>query len=181
MIFLTSAIFLIAWAWPEPALGVGIDKMVGGPIKVTKGDVVILTAEVSKGARSVEWWSEGRVVCAKISCEIDTSAFTPGEYRYEIVVTDNDGVALASVAVRAHDALPLYIPKTIRPIAEPPKSNYVVIGLNEWLVVPRAGVIAAKSEISGKVTTLSTPSKVNKDAVYTVVSGSQAIVRQMGS
>ncbi len=165
-----------------PSFGAAITEMTQGPIRVTKGDVVILEAQPSESANHIEWWSEGQIICQKIRCDIDTSTFTPGEYRYEVVVSDDEGLAVATVAISAEDAKPLHVPRVVMPATKRPTEGYAEMNLGDWVIVPRAGLITGIKDSAGnKPIGLTTPSKMTDGFTYSVASGSQAIIRQVGS
>ena len=164
------------------AYGASIVEITPSPVRVSKGDLVTLEVQPSDGVQSIEWWSDGRVICQKIRCDIDTSQFTPGEYRFDVVVADDDGVALGTVAVSADDAAPLHVPRNIAPVAMAPREGYAFVKRGQWLLVPRAGIITAMNDRSPSTKqNITTATKLLERFTYAVGTGSQAIIRQVGS
>ena len=158
-----------------------IKKMTRGPFEVVRGDVVLISVEADDPNSEVAWWSEGELVCASATCEVDTSSFTAGEYLFRVVVSDAAGLSVASVSINASIAPPLYTPHTIKPTLSKPIADVVEIRSGDWIIVSRRGLISfSKKNPIKKNFSISFIGKPTQGLNYKVNSGAQAIVRKVG-
>lgn len=179
LVFFTAS---IATLQTGPASGAGIAAMTQGPFALNRGDQIIIDARPVTPSSHVEWWSGGALICDKPRCVIDTSSYTPGEYKYEVIVSDGEGIATAGLSVSANDSPPLYVPKTVNPTPTQVNSGLTVVKNGEWLIVARAGSITTPNARNpSKPTRVDSVGGVLEGAIYSVAGGSQAILRKIGS
>jgi len=163
------------------AFSAGITAMTQGAFALNRGDQIVIEAQPSSPNSRVEWWSGGELICEQSRCVIDTSSYTPGEYKYEVIVSDGEGIATAGLSVSATDSPPLYVPKTVNPPVQGQISGLTVVKNGEWMIVARAGAITtpnARNPIN-PIRVISVSSVID-GAVYSVSGGSQAIARRIG-
>jgi hypothetical protein len=173
---LTAALLLVT----GPLYGAEIIQLTSGPFQLIKGDILTLEVDASEEALSVEWWSEGKVICDRIRCDVDTATFTPGENYYDVVVKDDVGVAIDRVVVRADPAPPLYRPEKVRPRLSAPGKNYVRGAAGQWLAVARAGFVArVEADSRRRLDAIHSLGLLLEGATYKVPEGSQLILRQI--
>jgi hypothetical protein len=173
---LTAALLLVT----GPLYGAEITQLTSGPFQLIKGDILTLEVDASEEALSVEWWSEGKVICDRIRCDVDTATFTPGENYYDVVVKDDAGVAIDRVIVRADPAPPLYRPEKVRPRLAAPGKNYVRGAAGQWLAVARAGFVARiEPDTKRRLDAIHSLGLLQEGATYKVPDGSQVILRQI--
>lgn len=150
-------------------------------LKVTRGDKVTLSVATSGANPVVEWWREGRIICRNLTCQIDTTNFSPGQSVVDVVTEDSMGISIGRVSIGASDALPLYAPKNLIPELEAPNSNIVSIPNGRWVIIERSGGVARSfSGKSNEVIQSSMFEAVATNAIYSVLEGSSAIVRKVG-
>ncbi len=150
-------------------------------LKVTRGDQLTLRVATTGDQPTIEWWSEGRVICKSDSCVVDTSSFSPGKTVIDVVVEDESGVSLSQTFVSAMDAPPLYTPKTLTPDVLAPDETPKSVAKGQWLIVERDGGFSfthpARPKEIVQVSMFSVPSS---EAVYTVSAGGLGIIRRIG-
>jgi len=158
-----------------------IKKMTRGPFEVVRGDIVLISVEADDPNSEVAWWSEGEVVCASATCEVDTSSFTPGEYLFRVVVSNAAGLSVASISINASNAPPLYTPHTIKPTLSKPIADILEFRSGDWIIVARRGLISfSKKNPTKKNFSISFIGKPTQSLKYKVNAGAQAIVRKVG-
>ena len=165
----------------EPVLAAEIKLMSKGPLKVTPGDIVSMVAEPLQGDSKVQWWSQGEIVSQSSRCEIDTSDFTAGDYRYDVIVSDDQGIVMSRVVLQTNPAPPLYVPQKISPVPEPVGDDFLSAKNGQWIIAERAGgtTFVSKSK-SGKIDRIRSVDVPIDNIIYTVPPGAQAIIRRVG-